>query len=364
MSFYEHFLRPILFQLDPESAHDLVQNVLVFLTPLASLLPKITYSQELRVNLAGLTLPTPVGLAAGLDKNGKLLSFFEPAGFGFAEIGSITARESAGNPKPRLFRFVDDSALVNRMGLNGDGAAIIAKRLAETQKCESSVPLGLNITKTNDPSLTGQAGLTDILSCFDAIKHLQANYLTINVSCPNTEEGKLESIEELEQIMQGVQARNQRRLPIFVKLSPDSEEDFLRQIVAVCTKYGAAGYICGNTSVERPLIKTSRNLIDPVGPGGLSGAPLKPLSLKLVRSINSLKTKDQLIIGCGGILTGEDAYEFIKAGATVVQIYTALVFRGPFAAKLISEELQVCLQRDRTTISQACGSDLAKSLTN
>jgi dihydroorotate dehydrogenase len=358
MSVYQNFLRPILFQLDPELAHDSVHKLLYFMRPFQAFLPRSAGFEGLSTKLAGTSLANPVGVAAGFDKNAKLLPYFQYLGFGFAEVGSLTARPSAGNPKPRLFRLPEDDALINYMGLNGDGAEIIAQRL----KSGCSVPIAVNIARTNDSSLRGQAAIDDIVFSFRSIKDIKACYVAINVSCPNTSEGRLESTKELDEILNQVNEINKNRLPIFVKLSPDSPEDFLRAVATSGTKYSIAGYVCGNTSVSRSDLRTPRKRIEAIGPGGLSGSPIKPLALKQCRVMSGLKEPSQQIIGCGGITTGQDAYDFIRAGASAVQIYTALIYRGPFAAQSINNELRQCLQRDGVSLSQAVGADLTYSV--
>jgi dihydroorotate dehydrogenase len=358
MSVYQNFLRPILFQLDPELAHDSVYKLASVMRPFEGFLPRSAPGEGLSINLAGTSLSSPVGLAAGFDKNAKLLPYFQYLGFGYAEVGSLTARPSPGNPKPRLFRLPKDDALINYMGLNGDGAEVVAERL----KSGSGVPLAVNIARTNDPSLKGEATIEDIVFSFKTVKDLKVCYVAINVSCPNTAEGRLESTQELDEILNRVKGINTKRIPIFVKLSPDSPEDFLRAVAASGTKYGIAGYVCGNTSVSRSNLRTESKRLEAIGPGGLSGPPIKALALKQCQTLFKLKESSQQIIGCGGITTGQDAYDFIRAGASAVQIYTALIYRGPFAAKLIADELRNCLERDRVSLTAAIGSDLTFSI--
>jgi len=360
MSVYQNFFRPILFQLDPELAHDSVHKLLHVMRPLQGLWPHSPSPAGLTVNLAGSILANPVGLAAGFDKNARLLPYFQALGFGYAEVGSLTARPSGGNPKPRLFRLPADQALINYMGLNGDGAKVVAKRLTLEH---SSVPLGINIARTNDSSLHGQAAVDDIVFSFRAVKEIKAAYVAINVSCPNTAEGRLESTRELDEILNQVAEINTNKLPIFVKISPDSPADFLNAVAASGTKYGVTGYVCGNTSTSRSSLKTSPARVAKIGPGGLSGSPIKQLALKQCQMLFELKEPSQQIIGCGGIANGKDALDFIKAGASAVQIYTALVYRGPFAARDINIELQQCLQQEGLTLSQAVGSSRNFSFT-
>jgi len=351
---YETILRPLLFQLDSEAAHHLAHRAATIATPLLSGLSGcFTYpGNDLKVSAHGLDFSNPVGLAAGFDKNGRLLSVLKHLGFGFVEIGSITARPSSGNPRPRLFRLPADQALINRLGLNGDGAEAVAERL---KKSAFELPVGINIAKTNDPSITGDAAIADILFSFSQVKDLPVSFITINASCPNTKEGQLAEKHNLTVIFEEIQKNNSRNLPVFVKLSPDSTQQLIEDIVLGAVTFGLAGFVCGNTTTSRNDLATSATIIDNYGAGGLSGAPLKPLALDLCRKVFALKSANQVIIGVGGVSSGQDAYDFIKAGANAVEMYTGLVYHGPTLPKQINQELSRLLKRDGLTLSQAIG---------
>ncbi len=352
--FYERVLRPILFRLDPEMSHNLVYSLIPSALPLLGCLPLKYPGRDLRISFASMELDNPVGLAAGFDKNGRLLSVLSHLGFGFAEIGSVTGRASRGNPRPRLFRLPADEALINFMGLNGDGAESVAKRVKESR---ISLPVGINIAKTNDPSLKGDAAIEDILSSFKAVRDLPIKYLTFNASCPNTRQGCLQARRELSDILTELQKLNCHGLPVFLKVSPDSPDELLENIVAVASACSLSGYICGNTTVSRDGLRTERATVEKIGSGGLSGAPLRPLALRLCRKIYKLKTPAQSIIAAGGISSGQAAYDFLKAGASAVELYTGLVYRGPTLPRQINEELSALLRRDGQTLLQCIGSE-------
>lgn len=331
---YESLIRPALFKMDPERAHDLVHK----LVPLLALSPfRFEFqSPNLSTKLSGTVLKNPVGLAAGFDKNGRFVEVADRLGFGFVEVGSVCARATGGNPKPRLFRLPSDEAVINRLGLNGEGAETVASRLGSAR---FALPTGLNIAKTNLPEVQGDKAIEDVLTTFDYVKALPLAYVAFNASCPNTHEGIINERQQLNDIMSEVQNKNDAGLPIFVKMSPDSSEQLVSDILAMASAHGLAGFICGNTSVGRDGLKTSASRIAEIGNGGLSGKPLKPKALALVQRVAKLKLRDQQIIACGGISSGRDAFDFIEAGATAVQLYTALVYHGPAVVAQINREL-------------------------
>lgn len=351
---YERVVRPLIFLFDPESAHELAHKALPLLKYICLKAQKPTVTWErLQIDLAGTRIDNPIGLAAGFDKNATLIGCIDSLGFGFSEIGSITGRPSAGNPRPRLFRLVEDRAVINYMGLNGDGAEVVASRLDSGKPF--ALPLGINIAKTNDPAITGDKAIEDILFSFRCIKHLPLAYAAINVSCPNTHEKESELLTELESLFYELKSENSRPLPLFIKLSPDSDPRLVEEVVSIAKKGCVAGFICGNTSTNRESLKTSRASLDRIGPGGLSGRPLKEKALSLVRSVFAVKDAEQVIIGCGGIESGDDAFEFITAGASAVQLYTALVYRGPFLPVKICRRLDTILETMGVTVSEAQG---------
>jgi dihydroorotate dehydrogenase len=309
-------------------------------------------------NLAGVDLANPVGIAAGFDKNGHLVGRLRDFGFGFAEVGSITGAASSGNPQPRLFRLPADQAVVNRLGLNGDGAEVVGERLTRSR---FSLPVAVNIAKTNDASVVGDAAIADQLRSFKAVRHLPLMYVAINASCPNTHEGCLEAEDELDAVLSAVQAANERSLPIFLKLSPDSSDNLLDEFIGVSIRHRLSGFICGNTTVDRAGLRTDDQTVKIIGNGGLSGPPLKEKALALVRRVYARKRPEQQIIGCGGISNGADAFQFIQAGASAVQVYTAFVYHGPATAATINRELATLLKQHGMTMRLAVGSERGTS---
>jgi dihydroorotate dehydrogenase len=357
---YTKLLRPALFQMEAESAHRFAHDCARFATPLWPALSDafVYHGSDLEVNLCGVQLANPIGLAAGFDKNGELTEILGHIGFGFTEVGSITAKPSAGNPKPRLFRLPEDEALINRMGLNGEGADAICQRLAVAKYC---LPVGVNIAKTNDPAIDGNAAVEDILYSFGKAQALPIAYITINASCPNTAEGMMEEKSRLEIIFAEIKKLNARSLPVFVKLSPDSTDTLISDIVEAATNNGLAGYVCGNTTVSRENLNTTDEKIKAIGNGGLSGKPLRQLALNLCQKVNRLKSKEQVIIACGGIASGKDAFQFISAGATALQLYSALIYRGPTLPKEICAELSDILKAKGLTLAEAIGQAVSLS---
>jgi dihydroorotate dehydrogenase len=353
---YKQFARPLLFQMDSEDAHNFTHaaaKVFRPLLPVAAFQFKY-HGRDLVTKFSGVQVRNPIGLAAGFDKNGDLVDLLGYLGFGFAEIGSITAQPRQGNPRPRVFRLPDDLALINRLGLNSQGADLVSRKLGQSK---FSLPVGINIAKTNDPKIVGKAATADMLYTFAKVKDLPISYVTLNASCPNTEEGIIAEVDMLDHLFCEVQRANDHHLPVFVKLSPDSTQQLVQDIVSLAKKWQLSGYVCGNTSTSRAGLHTKHEVVEHIGNGGLSGRPLKQLALELCRMVNALKTQEQVIIGCGGIASGADAYEFIRSGACAVHIYTALVYEGPTLVKRMNEELSQLLKRDRLTLSEAIGID-------
>lgn len=350
--FWYKSLRTLLFRMDPEEAHTLA----IKLAPIAAGICGANFQDmSLKISVAGVQLANPVGLAAGFDKNGRLTGCLARFGFGFAEVGSITGQSSVGNPKPRLFRLIEDDAVINRLGLNGEGADAVAQRLASA---DFSLPIGVNIAKTNHPSIRGEKGVEDMLHSFQCIKDLPLSFVTLNASCPNTHEGIMQESEELDQILAGVQKLNARQVPVFLKLSPDSTAELLETFVASACKYGIRGYVLGNTTTTRDGLSTSAEAVKAMGNGGLSGKPLKARALNLVKRVYQIKAKEQDIIGCGGIACGADAFEFIKSGARAVELYTGLIYGGPDLPARINRELAALLKANGLTVETALGSGI------
>lgn len=364
--FYRNAIRPGLFLLDPEDAHDLVANLLPASVPLLSIGKETIWGDKVQAALPRLVttlaknvLANPVGVAAGLDKNAKFVSLWPQFGFGFVEVGSVTAAPSLGNERPRLFRLPQDQAIINRMGLNGDGAPAIAKRLAEAGRIQSLGPIALNIAKSNLPDLHGDAAVADLLSTFRCFQDSKLAYVTINTSCPNTHDGALAEVSQFREILKAIDASNQQEFPLFLKLSPDSTDEFITMILASVRELNIpiSGFVCGNTTVTRDNLSTSAERLASIGRGGLSGAPLNSLMLAQVKRLNELKDAEQQIIACGGIASAVDVVAALAAGATAVQLYTALVYHGPFIVMEILADLAMALAKVNTTVSELVGNE-------
>ncbi|MTH64575.1 quinone-dependent dihydroorotate dehydrogenase [Paracoccus shanxieyensis] len=337
-----------LHRLDPERAHDLSIRALAHgLVPLPG---KPVTSQRLRINLARLDLPNPVGLAAGYDKNAVALPALMRAGFGFVEVGAATPRPQPGNPKPRLFRLSEDRAIINRFGFNNHGAQAIAERLAARP---AGIPVGLNIgaNKDSDDKSADFAAVIDIAGA-------SADFLTVNVSSPNTEKLRdLQGADALAALLdRAISARNAlpSRPPLFVKIAPDLDPDAVSDIAAVALSSGVDGIIATNTTLAR----------DGIGPqhanqmGGLSGAPLFAKSTHVLARLSQQINGQIPIIGVGGIGSTEQAWQKIRAGASAVQIYSALIYQGFSLASRIARDLDDRLARERISLEELTGSGL------
>lgn len=364
MSFYSA-IRPLLFRLDAERAHRLafgalavVQRVLERLPPHGS-----PPAPELAQELFGLSFPNPVGLAAGLDKDAELPHVWPALGFGFAELGTITARAQPGNPRPRLFRLPDERALINRMGFNNRGAQAVAQHLmTRLARRRCAVPLGLNIGKSRLVPIEDAA--SDYAESLRVLFPL-ADYVVLNVSSPNTPGlRELQSEALLEPLLATFQSENQQLagahgwapLPVLVKVSPDLPDDGLQAVVEVARRCGVSGLVATNTTLQRPLASADAGVARESG--GLSGAPLRSLSTHAIRLLYRATGGTLPIIGVGGIFRAEDAYEKVRAGASLVQVYTALVYEGPGFPRALSSGLVSLLRRDGFShLRQAVGCD-------
>lgn len=332
---YELFVRPLLFSLDAETAH----HVTVGLLGRAS-----NFDPALRVlrsfqpasnpkTLFGLNFPNPIGLAAGLDKNGVALPAWAALGFGFIEIGTVTAKAQPGNPKPRIFRLPAEQALINRLGFNNDGADAIAQRLAKLRESGRwpAVPVGINIGKSRVTPL--EQATDDYLYSFRTLRDF-ADYITLNVSSPNTPGlRELQEPERLSELLSAIgNEAGTTPKPLVVKISPDLSGAELKTILAVCEKNGVSGIIATNTTLDHSSIAPQLDQA-----GGLSGAPLRNKSTALVREIAAQSTIP--VIASGGIFDAESAREKFRAGAQLIQLYTGLVYRGPQLLREIIDSL-------------------------
>lgn len=326
--------RPFLFQLDPEAAHDLTLQALARgqSTPLRWAWQEAAVSDPLQ--LAGLTFPNRVGLAAGLDKNARCIDALAGMGFGFVEVGTVTPRAQPGNPKPRMFRLPQAQALINRLGFNNDGLdAFIANVQRSQVRREKRQPLllGLNIGKNASTPI--EDATRDYLICLAGV-YPHADYVTVNISSPNTQNLRaLQSDVALDALLSAIAdererlaAAQGRRVPIFVKIAPDLDEAQVAVIAATLTRHGMDGVIATNTTIARDAVQ---GLPHAGETGGLSGAPVRDKSNSVIRQLRAALGPEFPIIGVGGILSAQDAVDKIRAGADVVQIYTGLIYQGP-----------------------------------
>jgi dihydroorotate dehydrogenase len=308
----------------------------------------------LRIERFGLKFANPVGLAAGLDKNGVALQPLAALGFGFIEAGTVTYHPQPGNPRPRLFRLREDEALINRAGFNNDGAAAFARRVEQHRP---SCVLGVSIGKSKITPL--ENATEDYLASFELVYKV-ADYIAVNVSSPNTPQlRELQQSQQLTSLLSALQQRNrelQQPLPLLVKLSPDLERSELETIVDVVQRLEIDGIIATNTTISREDLRTDAQRVAACGEGGLSGKPIKTRSTKMIADLYELTRGRIPLIGVGGIFTAEDAWEKITAGASLVQLYTGFIYQGPNIAREINEGLAKILAREGLkNISDAVG---------
>ena len=336
MSAIERLGLALLHRMDPEKAHGWSLKALsAGLVPL----PGVITSPRLATTLAGMSLPNPVGLAAGFDKNATVIAPLSRAGFGFVEVGAATPRPQPGNPQPRLFRLSEDRAAINRFGFNNEGAEVIAARLAARKV--GAVPVGLNLGANKD-STDRAADFARVL----AVCGPHVDFATVNVSSPNTERLRdLQGRAALSALLAGVmevQGSLARPIPVFLKIAPDLSGDELAEIAEVALDAGLAGIIATNTTLSRDGLKSP----DRGQAGGLSGAPLFEKSTKVLAHLSKLTEGRLPLIGVGGISSAEEAYAKILAGASAVQFYTAMVYQGLSLAAEIARGLDELLARD------------------
>lgn len=342
---YKHLLKPILFKQDAEKAHDWAIHITskTHRSPFLQALVSSVYGSQdvgLGQEFFGCHFPNPIGLAAGFDKNGTTPLAIQALGFGFVEVGSVTAKASKGNPKPRAFRIPDDHSLINRMGLNNEGADSIIKRISGYHT-ELNIPLGINIAKTNDASIHGDAAIQDYLYSYEKAQPY-ADYTTVNISCPNTGEGKtFEDPLALKDLLEALAPQKEGRKPSLVKFTPDIDRANLKQLIQICEDFGIAGYVATNTSSNRSELKTPSSRLQEIGNGGLSGRAIQKKSTEVISWIHDITEGKKLIIGVGGIDSVESAVEKLQAGANLLQIYTGLVYEGPALASRIKRGINL-----------------------
>ncbi|WP_027477102.1 quinone-dependent dihydroorotate dehydrogenase [Curvibacter gracilis] len=343
--------RPFLFSMDAEKAHELTLNALARTqgTPLQWAWSGSRVSDP--VTIAGLSFPNRIGLAAGLDKNARCIDALGALGFGFVEVGTVTPKGQPGNPKPRMFRLPESNALINRLGFNNEGldAFIANVKRARFRQQGGSTPmlLGLNIGKNAATPI--EQATSDYLSCLDGV-YPHADYVTVNISSPNTKNLRaLQSDEALDQLLSALAARRaelqaaqKRRVPLFVKIAPDLDEAQIEVIAATLQRHGMDGVVATNTTLSRDAVKGQTHAEEA---GGLSGAPVLEASNRVIRRLRATLGPDYPIIGVGGVLSGRDAVSKIEAGASLVQLYTGLIYRGPALVSEAAAALKAHRQR-------------------
>ncbi len=323
--------RPFLFGLDPEQAHDLTLGALARLqhTPLICAVAQARIDDP--VTLAGLRFPNRIGLAAGLDKNGRCIDAFGAMGFGFVEVGTVTPQPQPGNPKPRMFRLPEANALINRLGFNNEGLAVFVENVKRSRFRQQGGILGLNIGKNAATPI--ERAVDDYLIGLDGV-YPHADYVTVNISSPNTQNlRELQSDEALDALLAALQTRrlalaaeHERKVPMFVKIAPDLEGEQVQVIAETIRRNGIDGVIATNTTIAREKVQHLRHGDET---GGLSGAPVFEASNRVISLLRAALGPAVPIIGVGGVMSGADARAKIAAGADLVQLYTGLIYKGP-----------------------------------
>lgn len=339
---YKLILKPVFFLFDPEKIHHFVFSLIriTFKIPGARLIARSMFSvnnPKLKRTVFGIEFPNPVGLAAGFDKDAKLYNELSALGFGFVEIGTLTPVRQPGNPKPRLFRLPADEALINRMGFNNEGAEAAIGRLKNRK---TNIIIGGNIGKNK--ITPNEEADTDYEKCFEAL-FPYVDYFVVNVSSPNTPDLRaLQDKEPLTKLLSHLVKLNQKKAkqkPVLLKIAPDLTNEQLDEIVEIVMTSGIQGVIATNTTINRSGLKTSKETIEKIGAGGLSGKPVKSRSTEVIRYLCEKSNHAFPVIGVGGIHSADDAIEKLKAGASLVQIYTGFIYEGPSLIKKINKKI-------------------------
>jgi len=341
-------LRPLIFRLDAENAHGAALEALRTM-PSSMLASPPRPDPALQSNVAGIDFPNPVGMAAGFDKNGEVPDALLRCGFGFAELGSVTPLPQEGNPRPRLFRLAEDRAVINRMGFNNEGAQVVEARMKRRAGKPGVVGINIGANKDSADRVADYAEMTRIMAPY-------ASYLAVNISSPNTpglralqDEGALTGL--LDAVLD---ARGEVGPPVFLKVAPDLEPADVDAIARIAADKKLGALMISNTTITRPALASANRDEG----GGLSGAPIKALALQRLRDFYKATGGAIPLIGIGGIATAEDAWERIRAGASLVQLYSAMVYEGPGIAAKIVRGLPELMARDGfSSIAEAVGSE-------
>ena len=334
------FLKPFFFSIDPEKVHHFVVGAMKLFSPIFYLRKSFYHFKingknhpSLEKEVFGIKFPNPVGLAAGFDKNAEVYKQMYSLGFGFVEIGTVTPVSQGGNPKKRIYRLVNDNALINRLGFNNDGVDKIVGRLRN----KGNIIIGGNIGKNK--ATPNENAKDDYLICFKAL-YDHVDYFAVNVSSPNTPNLRdLQNINDLREILNPLIKENNKRdnKPILIKISPDLNDDDIKKIVDMALELNIDGIITSNTTISRSNLKSKKNLTSEIG--GLSGKPLTIRSTEIIRLIHDYSNKKLPIIGVGGIMSTQDALDKINAGASLIQLYTGFIYSGPSFARNINKEI-------------------------
>ena len=354
LSLYDSIIRPILFRLPAETAHEFALRSLSITLGNKSVRNLVArrFQREPfgKLHRFGIEFRNPIGLAAGFDKNGTAAPALSALGFGFIEVGTVTAEPQPGNPRPRIFRLPRDRALVNRLGFNNCGAAQVAENIKQRRP---DCVLGVNIGKSRRVAI--EEAIPDYLATFNAVYEV-ADYIGINVSSPNTPNlRELQRADLLSELLAALQKRNTKLATKFslsaprallLKIAPDLNEAEIESIVEVALKNNVAGIIATNTTISREGLQTPPERVNSCGEGGLSGAPLRDRSNEVISLIYRLTRGKVPIVGVGGVFTAEDAWQKISAGAGLIQLYTGFIYEGPGVAKRINDGLATIMKRE------------------
>ncbi len=336
---YKELIKPILFRQDPEKVHDralklgeIFGSFSVSRRIIESLY--VYKNEKLNIEIKGIEFENPVGLSAGFDKNGVLVDVIPSVGFGFMEVGSVTAKKCEGNPKPRLFRVPEDEGIIVNYGLCNDGAEVIFNRLKNKK---FKFPVGISIAKTNDASIKGDESVEEYFRAYKLMKDI-GDYMTINISCPNVGDGRnFEDTKLLEKLLKKIGKKHKL---LFLKISPDINKKNLDKIIDLSKKYDL-NFVVSNLTKDRKLMKTKIDV-----DGGLSGKLTREKADGLIKYVYRKTNGKKIIIGVGGIFSAEDAYRKIRNGASLVQLITGMIYKGPKIVKEINKGLVKLLERD------------------